>query len=354
VRPAPQAAIAAPAEGPQPLSTQPASPPPLGSKPGAAPVTAYRAGGYGPNLLTLAPRLLLPVLATDTARESYLAGAEVLGRSALGDIAWSVTGLVDLNTGTPAVEASLDLITPPLAWSLAGGSLQEGWLGASVQLPVFRRLTPLARDLSLGLAGFLYGRGFPGRALQPFLGFGLGWPLDSLDGKLSLWLERAEWGAAENRAQLQADLAIEHFFRFGALRTAVAGFARLDGAEGELAALRGNAAGLAGQYGTAANLDFFIRLLQIRAGTWNPPLFIQDVYVVPFAGAAVTDGGQSQVSAGLELHWELKTLAVWTGLPLDLTVGLAVNGEGAPSLFVNLKSALEGLPLAGAKPGRVP
>jgi hypothetical protein len=331
----------------------PASPPATAADTPAAPTTV-RAGGYGPNLLTLAPRLLLPVLTTDTARESYLAGAQVLGRSALGDIAWSLTGLVDLNTGTPAVEASLGLLTPPLAWSLAGSTQSPWWLGASVQLPVFRRLTPLTHSLSLGLAGFLYGQGFPGRALQPFLDFGLGWPLDSLEGELSLWLERVEWGAAENRARLQADLGFEHSFRFGALRAAVAGFTRLDGAEGELAALRGNAEGLAGQTGAAANIDFFIRLLQIRAGTWNPPFFLQDVYVVPFAGAAVTDRGQSQVSAGLELHWELKTLAVWTGLPLDLTVGVAVNGEGAPSLFIHLESALEGLPLAGAKPGRMP
>jgi hypothetical protein len=100
------------------------------------------------------------------------------------------------------------------------------------------------------------------------------------------------------------------------------------------------------------NLDFSVRLLRIRVGTWNPPLFLQDVYVVPFAGAAVSD--QSQASAGLELHWELKTLAVWSGLPLDLALGLAVNGEGTPSLFINLEPALGELPLAGAKPGRMP
>jgi hypothetical protein len=346
-----------------PAAPQPAGPPAAAGAPGgAAPVAEtpaataapYRAGGYGPNLLTLAPRLLLPVLATDTARGSYLAGAEVLGRSALGDIAWSVTGLVDMSTGAPAVEAALDFLTPPLAWGLAGSTLSPWWLGASVQLPVVRRLTPVARGLSLGLAGFLYGHGFPGRALQPFLAFDLGWPLDSVEAELSLWLERVEWGAAANRALLQADLAFEHFFRFGALRAAVTGFTRLDGAYGELEALRGNAAGLTGPSGAAANLDFFVRLLQIRAGTWNPPLFIQDVYVVPFVGAALAAGGQSQVAAGLELRWELKTLAVWTGLPLELIAGLAVNGNGAPNLYLNLESDLEGLPLAGAKLRRMP
>jgi hypothetical protein len=56
----------------------------------------------------------------------------------------------------------------------------------------------------------------------------------------------------------------------------------------------------------------------------------------------------------LELHWELKVLAVATGLPLDLSVGLAVNGEGALSLFTGLVPLLEGLPLGGVKPRRRP
>ena len=314
----------------------------------------FRAGGYGDNLLTLAPRLLLPVLAADTAKGSYLAGATVLGRSALGDISYAVTGLVDLETGAPAAEASLSLITVPLSWNLAAGTPEGGWLAGSVELPVFRRLAPFSRRLSLGLAGLLYGEGFPGRTLEPLLGFGLGWPLDTVEGLVSLPFQRVELGSAENRARLHGELVYEHSFRFGALRVAAEGFHRLDGGKSSLTALRGNPVGITGQSGAAANLDFSVRLLQIRAGTWNPPLFIQDVYVVPFAGAAVTDGGQYQTSAGLELHWELKTLAVWSGLPLDLALGLAVNGEGTPSLFINLEPALGELPLAGIKPGRMP
>jgi len=312
----------------------------------------FRAGGYGDNLLTLAPRLLLPVLAADTAKGSYLAGATVLGRSALGDISYAVTGLVDLETGAPAAEASLSLITVPLSWNLAAGTPEGGWLAGSVELSAFRRLAPFSRRLSLGLAGLLYGEGFPGRTLEPLLGFGLGWPLDTVEGLVSLPFQRVELGSAENRARLHGELVYEHSFRFGALRVAAEGFHRLDGGKSSLTALRGNPVGITGQSGAAVNLDFSVRLLQIRAGTWNPPLFLQDVYVVPFAGAAVSD--QSQASAGLELHWELKTLAVWSGLPLDLALGLAVNGEGTPSLFINLEPALGELPLAGIKPGRMP
>jgi len=315
----------------------------------------FRAGGYAPNLLTLAPRLLMPVLTADTAGGSFLAGASVLGRSAIGDLAYSVTGLVDLATGAPAAEASLELLTPPLAWSLAASTRQEGWLGAALQVPVFRRLAPLARSLELGVAGYLYGgQGLPGRALRPFLEYGLGWPLDTLEGEAAVWLERVEWGAPENEARLDGELVFEHSFRFGALRAALQGFHRLGGGESELAPLRGNDAGLVGGSAAAVNLDFFLRLLQIRAGSWNPPFFLQDLYLVPFAGAALSDRGQLQAAAGLELHWELKALAVWTGLPLDLATGLAVNGEGDLSLYFNLTSPLQGLPLAGLEPGRMP
>ncbi len=312
-----------------------------------------RAGGYLPNLATLAPRLLLPVVSADA--DGYLGGATLLGRSALGDLAWSVTGLVDLATGVPAAEASLELLTPPLAWSLAASTLIGGWLGAAAQVPVFHRLTPVELSLALGLAGYLYGgQSFAGRALEPFAQYGVGWPLDSLQGRAALWLERVEWGAVENQAQLEGQLVFEHFFRFGALRAGLEGFQRLDGGEGLLARLRGNAEGITGGSAAAVNLDFFLHLLQIRAGIWNPPFYLQDVYLVPFAGAALANSGQWQAAGGLELHWELKTLAVWTGLPLELTVGLAVNGQGEPSLYLDLESPLEGLPLAGPGPRRKP
>ncbi len=334
---------------------EPAAVPPVAPAVPALPADAaagFRAGGYGPNLATLAPRLLLPVLAVGEPGAGYLAGASVLGRTALGDLAYSLTGLVDLATGQPAAEAALELLTPPLTWNLAGSSRQEGWLGASVQGPLFRRLAPVARSLDVGLAGYLYdGPGFPGRALEPFLDFELGFALDTLQARAALWLERLEWGAAGNRALLEGELAIEHSFRFGALRAAFAGFQSLDGGEGALEPLRGNKAEPAGKAGAAANLDFFLRLLQIRSGTWNPPFYLQDVYLVPFAGAALTDRGQSQFTAGLELHWELKVLAVWTGLPLDLAAGLAVNAEGEASLYLSLTSPLQGLPLAGLEPG---
>jgi hypothetical protein len=224
-----------------------------------------------------------------------------------------------------------------------------------VQVPVLRRLAALARSLDFGLAGYLYdGPGFPGRALEPFLEFGLGWPLDILEGRAALWMERVEWGASENQARLEGQLVLEHALRFGALRARLEGFQRLDGGQSALAPLRGNLAEPAGRSAAAVNLDFFLRLLQIRAGTWNPPFYLQDVYLVPFAGAALTDLGQSQLAAGLELHWELKALAVWTGLPLDLTAGLAVNGEGRLGLYFSLESPLGGLPLAGPGPGRMP
>jgi hypothetical protein len=338
-----------------PQSTAVQAPQGPGEVPEAAPSSAqaFRAGGYGPNLATLAPRLLLPVLSADAA--GSLGGAMVLGRSALGDLSYSVTGLVDLATGEPAAEASLELLTPPLAWSLAGSTRQEGWLGAAVEAPVLHRLTPMDRSLALGLAGYLYGgQGFPGRALEPFLDYGLGWPLDTLEGRAALWLERVEWGASQNRARLQGELAYEHSFRCGALRAALEGFHRLEGDQGSLALLRGNAAGLTGGSAAAVNLDFFLRLLQIRSGIWNPPFYLQDVYLVPFAAAALADGGRHQTAAGLELHWELKTLAVGTGLPLELTAGLAANGAGEPSLYLELKSPLEGLPLASPGAGRMP
>lgn len=295
-----------------------------------------RAGGYGANLLTLAPRLLAPLLSVDPARGSYYAGLALMGRSALGDIEYSVGGLLDLSDGSPALQSSLLLVTAPFSWALALTTLGGGELAAAVEVPLFRRLEPLARYLYLGLAGYLYGEELEGRQLEPYARLGLGGALDRFELYLSLPLERVELGSAENRAGVGAGMALEHAFGIGALRLELEGFQTLDGSAWRLPPLRGNADGLSGETGLEANLDFPIQLLQIRTGLWNPPLFLQDVYVVPFGGLALNGDLERQWVAGLELHWELKALAAYSGLPLDLSVGMAVNGEGRFSLSFGL------------------
>jgi hypothetical protein len=112
-----------------------------------------------------------------------------------------------------------------------------------------------------------------------------------------------------------------------------------------LPVLRGYAAGLAASSGLTLDLDFPLRLLKIRQGFWNPPLYVQDVYLSPFAAAALNERLELQAAAGAEMHWETKVLAVYTGWPVDLILRAAVNREGLFSFgfFLAVAGLLEEL-----------
>jgi hypothetical protein len=303
---------------------------------------SLRRGGYGDNLLTLFPRLLAPVLELDFSRSRYLAGLSVLGASALGDIRYYAGGLIDALTGAPAAQGGLWLLLPPLSFSLQGSTLDSGWLELSAEAPLLRRLAPLGRSLTLGLTAFLSGAGFAEKQYEPFAGFGLAGPLDELTGRFGALFQRLELGCLRNRAALHGQLSFSHAFLFGAAKASLQAVHDLQGLPWGLPAPRGYQAGLAAVSGLSLDLDFPIRLLKIRQGFWNPPLYVQDLYFSPFAAAAVNERLEWQVAAGAELHWETKAFAAFTGWPADLILRLAVNREGLVS--VGIIFAVAGLP----------
>jgi len=311
--------------------------PPAESEPASAEVEVQgplRRGGYADNLLTLFPRLLAPQLSLDFAGGRYLAGLAAYGTSALGDIRYYAGGLIDVLTGAPAAQGGLWLLLPPFAFSFLGSSLDSGWLEATVEATVLRRLAPLGRSLTLGLTAFLSGAGLADKQYEPFAGFGLAGPLDELSGRIGALLQRLELGSRDNRVALLGQLSLTHAFPFGAAVLSLLALHDLQGQPWRLPAPRGYQAGLAAVSGLSLDLDFPFRLLRIRKGFWNPPLYVQDLYLSPFAAAATNELLEWQLAAGAELHWEIKAFAAYTGWPADLVLRLAVNREGMFSVGV--------------------
>jgi hypothetical protein len=303
---------------------------------------SLRRGGYGDNLLTLFPRLLAPVVELDFSSNRYLAGLSVLGTSALGDIRYHAGGLIDVLTGAPAAQGGLWLLLPPLSFAFQGSTLDSGWLELSAEAPLLRRLAPLGRSLTLGLTAFLSGAGLAEKQYEPFVGFGLARPLDELAGSFGALLQRVELGSLRNRVALHGQLSFTYAFPFGAGKAALQAVHDLQGLSWRLPAPRGYEAGLSAVSGLGLDLDFPIRLLRIRQGFWNPPLYVQDIYFSPFGAAAVNERLEWQVAAGAELHWETKAFAAFTGWPADLILRLAVNREGSVSMGIIF--AVAGLP----------
>jgi hypothetical protein len=311
----------------------------------AEPGSPPRRGGYGDNLLTLFPRLLVPALELDSARSRYLAGLTAYGTSAIGDIRYYATGLIDVQTGAPAAQGGLRLLLPPLTLSFLGSTLDSGSLEATVEALLLQRLAPFGRSLTLGLSAFLSGAGFPEKTYEPYLGFSLAGPLDELAGTFGVPLERVELGSARDRLALRGELSYAHSFLFGALKASVGGVHDLYGLPWRLPVPRGYAAGLAASSGLVLDLDFPVRMLRIRQGIWNPPLYVQDLYLSPFAVAALNERLDLQAAAGAEMHWETKFLAAYNGWPADLILRAAVNKQGIFSVgfFIAAAGIPEGL-----------
>jgi hypothetical protein len=293
----------------------------------AVPEGAFRRGGYADNLLTLFPRLLAPQLSLDFTGGRYLAGVAAYGTTALGDVRYYAGGLIDVLTGSPAAQGGLWLLLPPLSFSFQGSTLDSGWLEATVEAPLLQRLAPLNRSLSLGLSVFLSGPDLADKQYEPFADFDLAGPLDELSGRIGALLQRVELGSRDDRAALLAQLSLSHAFPFGAAELSLLAVHDLQGLPWQLPAPRGYTEGLAAVSGSTLDLDFPVRLLKIRQGLWNPPLYLQDFYLSPFAAAALTERLEWQLAGGAELHWELKAFAAYIGWPADLVLRLAVNRE---------------------------
>ena len=119
----------------------------------------------------------------------------------------------------------------------------------------------------------------------------------------------------------------------------ITGVYDLDQAYWILPALRGYNRGLITRAGAVIRLNYIIPLFRIRKGLWNPGIFFQDLFIQPFSDWAVDYSG-FQFSTGLEIHLEIKALALASGVPLDAWAHFAVNKQGEPSLGFFLKSPL--------------
>jgi hypothetical protein len=331
------------AGGPEPQAA--ALPPTGGEDRTALAEIPARRGGYGDNLLTLFPRLIAPALSLDMANSRYLAGLSILGTSALGDIRYYASGLLDVQTGAPAAQGGFWYLLPPLTFSLAGSTLDSGSLEAAVEAPLLARLAPVGRSLTLGLSAVLFGAECAAKYYEPFLGFSLSGALDEIAGAVGVPFERIELGSQRNSLAVSGQLAFSHAFPFGALKVSLLGVHDFEGLAWWLPAPRGYAGRLAASSGMTLDLDIPFRLLKIRQGLWNPPLYVQDVFFNPFATAALNQGLEWQAAGGLEMHLETKVLAAYTGWPVDLILRAAVNREGFFSLgfFLAVAGLLEEL-----------
>ncbi len=311
------------------------------------PEAAIARGGYLDNLASLRPRMLYPVFSLDPYELTYQAGAGIAGTSALGDFQYTLLGYYDSYDMLPKLEASLQTnILAPLNLSFflsAAGvpaDVEELVLTSTVELPLYRSLRKGFSYFALGTAGTLIWE--PGEEVQQLSPSSvLGFQGASSFFALRIRLPAAhveDWSGSWTQYALSATLYGSLVFPRAELSLELTGLCDLEGLSQWLfPPVPGYVESLEASRGGFVVSTLSIPLLQIRAGLWNPGLYLGDLFLVPFLSSAFNQDRELQLSYGGAFHLELKTGARDEGFPLDLYAGLGMTLEGQPLLLLGFE-----------------
>lgn len=349
-RPLERAPVQPPHALPAVAPTAPAPAAPAGEPAaGASPAPLPRRSGYLYNLGSLVPRALIPVFGFDALAGTWQAGAVLAGRSVLGDFLYTAGAYYDSDSGRPELSAYLESqALPPLQLTVSFATSGADELRLTLLAPLYRSLRPGFSGLAVGLGAVLFEDDYSRRALEPQLQLGLRFPRMELQSTASLSVERAALGSSQEDLALLATLRWRQLLFGGQLGLTVAAVHDFDGLAWTLPPPRGYADGLPAQSGALVSAEISLPLLRLRGGLWNPAVYFEDLFLAPFFDLAVEAGGALQWSAGAALHLEIKALAQSEGVPLDLSLGVALTREAQAGVLVGLQ-----MPLAASPYGRV-
>ena len=303
-------------------------------------------GSYLDNLASLYPKVRLPAV---YAREdgALLAGLYFAGQDAIGDITYSTGIYYDTSGDGVKFDAALNgYMFSPLVFYAAGDNYDNsgGWLG--IELPLLSSSRMGLNSITAGVSGRgavrdSYFSRFWGWA--PYINFGISF-------------DRTVWGLGLqqlNKYYYNSNYQDTRHFLSGA--SGVLYFKQYLGAVNLQVSCRyiedkdsSNALPKAKAYESAIESDrgwysqaaISAKLFEVRTGLWNPfNIYIEDVFAKVFA-ESVSFESQRQLSAGLELTAEVKTLFM-----ADMEIGAyaAFGLEGGFETRLILRSPLVNL-----------
>jgi hypothetical protein len=161
---------------------------------------------------------------------------------------------------------------------------------------------------------------------------------------VNLWfqstVERRDFGSSEDLTGFFSNLSINRQFTLAEVGLDCNWYYALDRARWQLPPIRGYLQGPRSQLAGLFSLDLSLPIFRLRGGLWNPSIYFEDIFLVPFFDICLTEKQQVRYSMGAEIHLEIKALSVSTGIPLDAYLILAFNREEEISLFLGVKSPL--------------
>jgi len=301
-------------------------------------------GGYLDNLATLLPRVRYPLLAVEIAGDSMQvvhAGAGIMGVSALGDIQYLLETLYNFKDQATEINLSLETkIINPFLLSFALTTVEEYSLESTLQFPLYRSITNGLEELSIGTTATFFETDFSRMSFTPFLSSDLQFPWTSVNLWFQSTVERRDFGSSEDLTGFLSNLSINRRFTLAEIGLDFSWYYALDRARWQLPPIRGYLQGPRSQLAGLFSLDLSLPIFKLRGGLWNPSLYFEDIFLIPFFDICLTGEQRVCYSMGVEIHLEIKALSVSTGLPLDAYLGFAVNREEEISIFLGLKSPL--------------
>ncbi|UCF70786.1 MAG: hypothetical protein JSW49_00480 [candidate division WOR-3 bacterium] len=295
-----------------------------------------REGGYGDVLRTIAPSFRLPfVLPTESDLSEWAYGLLFLGGDATDENIYG--GFLAKDTEERDVIFNLlwqSRFLSPLEITFFYDHRES--LDYGIAYPAYLDLEYGLSDLTL----FVEGRVFDGTERCEFApGFSVvfEYPNTTVFARLSFPYERQAWGSQINRSGQYLQSAARRIFAGGELRVLCNAYVDRNDPDTLSFSIRGydtietqRAAILIAEYGR--------RLVRVRAGLWNPNVYLEDVFWNLFADFAWTDEGTTYYSAGIELRFEVKTgLGFLQVVP---KMGAAVNKSGEVRVYVGLHPRL--------------
>jgi hypothetical protein len=284
-------------------------------------------GGYMDNLETLIPGIFPKVLARIDGQEIF-PGVGYRERDALAENFYEAGFYYDPESeGLKFGMEYTSYLFAPLAFNLYYSTVDEESLGLNLYLPLMKSLDSGLSAIYFGV-NFEFFDDFQRREVAPFVIFDFRLP--RVRGRLSLRtvFEDKSIGSAIDRFGLYLNAGVKYYFDTSLFSMNLNVVSDDNNPSDTFVKIRGYDYLPPGKSGVRFRADYSTILFNVRKGLWNPNIFIEDISGHLFVDGLIADDSDSQLSAGVELHFETR---LFFYLPLDLGVRYAINKGGDSS-----------------------
>lgn len=290
-------------------------------------------GGYSDVLSLELPFLRVPMVYPDGG--NLLGGLFLMGQDPVGNFGYRTMLLYDPAEQRMATQMTLtNNYFSPLSNTLSFSDIGQKRADLDFSYPLLSRITPGFSNLSLGLLTSVFS-GYSRRSAEPYVIMGFRYPWTFITLSAGIPVERKAFGSAVDRGGLYARADLTRVMGDNEFGAAAIGIADNDNPDTVFPVIRGYTAALNDRSGAVYSAEIIRPLFRIRRGSWSDAFYLEDVSGLLFCDSASGNSGGSQLSAGGEIHLELKTV-----VSMDLGLRYSFNKDNQQSWTLLFKGYL--------------